>query len=102
MEIVEKVEAVAAAVEGEVKKIEGEVVAEVKAAFVQIVAEEKLVLREIELEYLKGQMEIQRLAKMTEAKSKAYTDFIEGLYTKYGLNKAEYLFDAAVNQFKKL
>ena len=99
MEVIEKVET---AVEGEAKQIEGEVVAEAKAALVQIAAEEKLVLRETELEFLKVQMELQRLSKLAEEKSKSYTAFVEGLYTRYGLNKAEYLFDAAVNQFKKL
>jgi hypothetical protein len=88
-----------------VEKIEGEVVkAEeaVKAALVNITAEEKLFLREAELEYLKAQLEIQRLSKITETKSKQYTDYIEGLFKKYALEKTSYIFDAAVAQFKKL
>jgi hypothetical protein len=100
---------VAKAVVTEAKKIEGEVVKEVekvvekvKAAFVQIISDEKLYLREAELEFLKAQMEIQRLNRIAEAKSKAYTDYIEQLFVKYGLSKAEYIFDGAVNQFKKI
>src|ERR1035437_4177647 len=100
------------AVEGEVLKSEGEVVAAaekveavVKDALVQVVsvvAEEKLFLREAELEYLKIQVEIQRLGKIAEEKSKAYQAFVENLFVKYGLSKAEYVFDGTVNAFKKL
>ena len=100
-------------IEGEVKAVETKVetVAEavvakveekIKAALVNIVADEKLFLREAELEYLKAQMEIQRLSKLAEAKSKSYTDYIESLFVKYSLTKAEYVFDGAVNAFKKL
>jgi hypothetical protein len=101
------------AIEGEVKTVEtkAETVAEavvakveevVKAALVNIVADEKLFLREAELEFLKAQMEIQRLSKIAEAKSKSYTDYIESLFVKYGLTKVEYVFDGAINAFKKL
>ena len=100
-------------IEGEVKTVETKVetVAEavvakveekIKAALVNIVADEKLFLREAELEFLKAQMEIQRLSKVAEAKSKSYTDYIESLFVKYGVTKAEYVFDGAVNAFKKL
>jgi hypothetical protein len=47
-------------------------------------------------------MEIQRITKLAEAKSKSYTDYIESLFVKYGVTKAEYVFDGAVNAFKKL
>jgi len=97
-----EVKTVAEAVVTETKKIEGEVKDEVKAAFVQVSTEEKLILREAELEYLKAQMEIQRLNKITESKSKEYLTYVEGLFNKYALNKAEYVFDGAVNMFKKL
>jgi hypothetical protein len=104
--VVEKVEgevkSVAEAVVAEVKKIEGEVVAKEKAAVVEIKSEEKLVLRELELEFLKSQMEIQRLSKLAEEKSKTYTAYVENLYKNYLLTKVEYVFDGAVNSFKKL
>ena len=64
-------------VEAEVKAEVAKVEAEVKAAVVQIKAEEKLFLREAELEFLKAQMEIQRLTKVAEDKSKAYQAYIE-------------------------
>ena len=93
---VEKVaEGVGAAVEAKVEEV-------VKAAKVDITAEEKLFLREAELEYLKATMEIQRLTKITEDKSKSYQAYIENLLTKYGISKTEYVFDAVVNAFKKL
>ena len=93
---VEKVaEGVGAAVEAKVEEV-------VKAAKVDITAEEKLFLREAELEYLKATMEIQRLTKITEEKSKSYQAYIENLLTKYGISKTEYVFDAVVNAFKKL
>ncbi len=104
-----EVKTVAEAVVAEAQKVEGEVAAEVKkveekvkAEVVQVVADEKLFLREAELEYLKLQMEIQRLSKLAEDKSKSYTAYVEGLFTKYGLTKAEYVFDGAVNVFKRL
>ena len=94
--------AVVAGVEAKVEAVVEKVEAVVKAALVNIVADEKLFLREAELEFLKAQMEIQRLSKLAEAKSKSYTDYIESLFVKYGLTKTEYVFDGAINAFKKL
>ena len=95
-----------AKVETEVKTVAEAVVAKVekieKAAVVNIKAEEQLVLRNAELEFLKAQMEIQRLSKITEAKSKEYTTYVEGLFKTYVLDRAEYVFDGAINAFKKL
>ena len=105
-----KVEAEVVKAETEVKTVAEAVVSEAKAevakvekaAVVNIKAEEQLVLRNAELEFLKAQMEIQRLSKITEAKSKEYTSYIEGLFKTYVLDKAEYVFDGAINAFKKL
>ena len=91
-------EAVVADVKAEVAKVEPEV----KQALVQISTDEKLALREAELEYLKATMEIQRLNKITEAKSKEYQSVVEGLFKKYALTKIEYVFDGAVNAFRLL
>lgn len=101
--VVEEVKTVAEAVVAKVEeKVEEKAVVVEKAAKVDITAEEKLFLREAELEYLKATMEIQRLNKITEDKSKSYSTFIETLLTKYVLSKTEYVFDATVNAFKKL
>ena len=86
-------EAVVADVKAEVAKVEPEV----KQALVQISTDEKLFLREAELEYLKAQTEIQRLTKITEAKSKEYTAFVESLFKKYVISKADFVFDGVVN-----
>jgi hypothetical protein len=97
-----EVKSVAEAVVAEAAKVEEKVVEVVKAAVVQIATEEKLVLREAELEYLKSQMEIQRLSKIAEAKSTEYQNTVSGLFKKYVLDKAEYVFDGSINAFKKL
>lgn len=101
-----EVETVVQAVEAEVKKVEaavkGEVVKAEKTAVVQIKAEEKLVLADAELEYLKATSEIQRLTKITEAKSKEYQAYVENLFKVYALDKVDYLFDGASRLFKKL
>jgi hypothetical protein len=95
-EVVAEVKTVAEAVVEEVKAVE----AKAKAELVQLSADEKLFLREAELEYLKATMEIQRIQKITEAKTKQYQEFVENLFKKYVLDKSEYVFDGAVNVFK--
>jgi len=98
-------------IESEVKTIEGEAVAEVKkvvaevekvekAAVVKITAEEKLVLAEAEIEYLKASAQIQQLTKTTEAKAKEYTAAVEGFLVKYGLDKISYVFDGVKKEFQ--
>ena len=100
-------------IEGEVKAVETKVetVAEavvakveekIKAAIVEIKAEEQLVLRTLELDFLKLQMELQRLSKLAEEKSKTYQTTVEGLFSTYIISKAEYVFDGVTNTFKKL
>ena len=84
------------------EKVQEKAVVVEKAAKVEITAEEKLFLREAELEYLKATMEIQRLNKVTEEKAKSYSSYVESLFVKYGISKAEYVLDATVNVFKKL
>jgi hypothetical protein len=113
---VKAVEAVVAEVVAEAKTVETKVetvaeavvadaktdAKEVKAAIVNINSDEKLFLREAELEFLKAQMEIQRLSKIAEEKSKGYQAYIEALFKKYLITMAEYVFDGSVNAFKLL
>ena len=99
---VKAVEGEAKAVVAEFEKVAEKVEEKTKAAVIEISTEEKLFLRETELEFLKAQMEIQRISKITEAKSKEYQTFIEGLYKKYLVEKSEYVFDAVSNSLKKL
>ena len=93
-----KVETVAA----EVKKEVETVVEKVEAAVIEIKAEERLALRECELEYLKATIELQRLQKVMETKTKEYQSTVEGLVVKYTVDKAKYVFDGTINAFKKL
>lgn len=93
----------------EVKSAEIEAVKEVEkvaevvlAAVVEISAEEKLILRETELEYLKAVMETQRLQKIIEEKAKAFPAFVDTLVKKYGLDKTKYTFDSTSNSFRKI
>ncbi len=81
-EVVKVVEGVAAAVKTEVKKTVQE-----------LTAEEKLAIREIENEYLKAQMEIQRISQITQGAQKKFTDTVESLVKKYGVTPAEWVFD---------
>jgi len=98
-------------IESEVKTIEGEAVAEVKkvvaevekvekAAVVKITAEEKLVLADMELEYLKANQQIAQLTKITETKAKGYQEAVEGFLKKYGLDKATYIFNGVTRAFE--
>ena|ERR1035437_3582149 len=81
------------AIEAEVVKVIEEVVPEVKKMFQELTVEEKLIIREIENEYLKAQMEIQRLSQITQGSQKKFTDFVESLVKKYGVTPAEWIFD---------
>lgn len=94
-----------------IETIEGEVVAEVKkvvaeaekvekAAVVKITADEKLILADAELEYLKATQQIQQLQKTTEAKAKEYQENVEKFLVKYNLSKLDYLFDGVKREFQ--
>ncbi len=78
----------------EVEGAKTEAVAEAKKPFITLEGEEKFVARDLELEYLKATMEIQRLQKITEEKAKAFQAHVDALFIKYGVSKAEYVFDA--------
>ena len=99
---VKAVETKVEVVYAEAKKEVEAVVEKVEAAVIEIKAEEKLALRECELEYLKATMEIQRLQKVIESKTKEYQSAVEGLVSRYAVDKAKYVFDGTINAFKKL
>lgn len=99
--LVEKAEA---AVEGEVKKVEAAAEQRIR---VEIAAEEKLVLRDAETEFLRAQVTIRDLqVQMKEASGKAevatkkYSEQIETLVKKYTIDKATMIFDNIENVFK--
>jgi hypothetical protein len=91
--LVQKVEAEVKAVEAEVVKVVEAVLPEVKKLTQEITDGEKLAIREIELEYVKAQAEIQRLSQITQGAQKKFTDIVEGLVKKYGVTPAEWVFD---------
>jgi hypothetical protein len=108
MSIETEVKAVEAEVKAEVVKVEGEVKAEVakveKAAekvLQELTAEEKLIIREIENEYLKAQMEIQRLSIITQNAQKKFTETVEVLVKRYAVSPTEWIFDNISLQFKR-
>lgn len=97
------------AVETKVEEVVNEVKQEAEKAeqsldkkIVQLTSEEKLYLREVELEYLKAVMETQRLQKVIEEKAKAFPAYVDTLVKKYGLEKDKYTFDAVANAFRQL
>jgi type IV secretory pathway VirB4 component len=89
----QEVEANVKAMEAEAVKVVEAIVPEVKKMIQELTAEEKLVIREIENEYLKAQMEIQRLSQTTQGAQKKFTDFVESLVKKYVVNPTEWTFD---------
>lgn len=102
-------EEVKANVEADAKKIEQKLAATAKKVRVDITTEEKLFLRDAEAEFLRAQVEIKDLqskiqscAVKAEAASKKYTAKLEELIKKYGIDKAEMLFDNIENAFKAL
>ncbi len=92
-------------VKTEVIKVAEEVKAEVKRVAQkltqELTAEEKLSIRDIEVPYLKAQMEINRLAQTTQKAQEDFTRLVKGLAQKYVLNEAEWLFDNVGMLFKK-
>jgi uncharacterized protein YeeX (DUF496 family) len=97
-------ETVVEEVKQEVVKVAEEVKAEVvkveKAATVSITADEKLVLADAELEYLKTTGQIQQLQKITEAKAKEYQENVEKFLVKYNLSKLDYIFNGVTRSFE--
>ena len=105
MSVIDQVEAEVKAVEGEVVKVVEEVKAEVVKVAEKVVqelsAEEKLYIREVENEYLKAQMEIQRLSQITQGAQKKFTDYVETLTKKYVISPVEFVFDNISLTFRK-
>jgi copper chaperone CopZ len=102
---VKAVEAEVVKVEGEViaevKKVVEEVKAEVKQAIVTLTAEEKLAIREIEVVYLKAQGQIQSLSQATQKAQADFTKIVEDLTKKYLISPSEYVFDNVSLLFRK-
>jgi hypothetical protein len=83
------------------EKVKTEVVKAVDKAVQELSADEKLSIREIENEYLKAQIEINRLSQITQNAQKKFTDTVEGLVKKYAVSPAEWIFDNVTLTFKR-
>ena len=92
-------------VEGEVvaeeKKVEGEVVAKAEEVMKDISAEEKLLLTKMENEFLKGQMELQRIQANVKRISEIYPKKVEELAVKYAIDLKTWAFDGMELVFRK-
>jgi hypothetical protein len=66
-----------------------------------ISTEEKLAIREIEVNYLKAQAEIQRLSQITQNAQKVFTDKVQELTKKYEIDQSKWVFDNVKLAFLK-
>jgi hypothetical protein len=89
-----KTEGVLAAVESKADKI-------VAAVRIELTDAEKLVIRNVENEYLKAQMELQRLSSVTQNASRQFTNTVESYVKKYAIDPAVHVFDTVELVFKK-
>jgi flavin-dependent dehydrogenase len=101
------VKAAEKAVSGAVKTIEGSLAAEVKAIEAEIKAieistEEKLNLRNLENDFLKNTLEMQRLQGLLSTTQKQFPAYIQSLAKKYSVDEKLFQFDAIKQVFSKL
>ena len=105
MPTLQEAEAAVKTIEGEVvakvEKVAEEIKEEAKKLTQELTAEEKLVIRELENEYLKAQMEIQRLSQITQGAQKKFTETVDSLVKKYAVSPAEWIFDNVSLIFKR-
>jgi uncharacterized protein YeeX (DUF496 family) len=80
--------------EAKVEKIE-------QAIRVEISDAEKLVVRNLENEFLKAQMEMQRLTATLKNIQEQFPKLVDTYVKKYALDPAVYVFDAVELAFKK-
>lgn len=104
-DVVQEVEDVAVEVKDEVvkvaKTVEAEIVSVAQKIRQEIESEEKVIITKMENEFLKAQLEIQRLQTTVATTQKSYPEYIKNLAEKYALNIAEWSFDAVELVFKK-
>lgn len=84
-----------------VEAVKAEAVALEQKVRQEIASEEKVIITKMENEFLKAQMEIQRLQTIVSTTQKSYPEYIKNLAEKYSLNIAEWTFDAVELLFKK-
>lgn len=95
------------AIVGAVQTIEGAPAAEVKTIEAEIKAieistEEKLNLRNLENDFLKNTLELQRLQQALSTTQKQFPAYIQSLAKKYSVDEKLFQFDAIKQVFSKL
>ena len=98
--VIEGVLADAKAAEAAVENTVAEVKAEITR--IEISVEEKLNIRNIENDFLKQTMEIQRLQASSAQLQKQFPAYIESLVKKYSVDVKKFNFDAVTLGFNKL
>ena len=101
VEVEKVVDVVGEIVEKAATEVKTEVVAEVAKAEILITDTEKLALREIENDFLKTRMEIERLEKKAAELQKRFPQVLEQLTKKYVTNPAEYVFNTLALKFDR-
>lgn len=89
-------------IEAEVKKVEAKVETFSTAARVDLLAEDKLFLREIEVEYLRAKNEIARLEQVIKNAEARFAPTVQGMAKKYLVNPATHAFDNLELAFKAI
>lgn len=100
-DVIEAVATEVKAVEEKVEAVVEKVEAVAEKVLQELSAEEKLAIREIEVNFLKAQAEIQRLTQITQKAQTDFTAIVETLTKKYAINPAAWVFDNVTLVFRK-
>lgn len=103
------IESVIEEVKQEATKVVEAVTADVEKAVIEIKAEEKLALRDVELQWAKLQLEMRtmekraaEITKQLEVESAKFTSSVEQLAKTYAIDIKRYTYDAVLQVFKKI
>lgn len=100
-EVKDEVKTLVPEVEAAAKAAELKIVKFATAVRVDITDAEKVVATKLENEFLKAEVEINRLKKIQENVSKQFPQFVESLVKKYAVNPVTHVFDNVELAFKK-
>ena len=97
----EVVQEVVAAVESEVKAVEAAVVKYSTEARIAVTTEEALVMAKMEAQFMKGQVEIQRLTQICQNIGQQFPKEVEKLMAKYSIDPKTHSWDPEQSAFIK-
>ena len=83
-------------------KAEAAIKADVTKVEANLTADEKLIVKSIEAEYLKAQLAVQEAAKNVETLANQYKNTVEGFAKKYGVDFTVHTWDMVKAEFKKI